>query len=195
MTKSMNPETLLTKVARLQAENTRLRRIAHHTGDAARLERTETDAKQLLVWRFSGFSISLRAVSNYGMTRRHWEWARALLIHAGIHDGRDVTCPHFAEAVTSVEDAVATLRSEGLDRLKYRLPQYSLLEGYYKKQAKLARQKARQTLCKNARQPAPFSDAHSTDNRPVGEGGSRGVRDRRAEIEARMGMDGERRGS
>ena len=197
MSKPMNPETLLAKIARLQAENTKLRRIAHRTGDAVRLERVETDTKQLLVWRFSGFSITLRAVAEYGMTRRHWEWARALLLYANIHDGHDVTCHDFAEAVAAVEDAVHTLRTEGLERLKYLLPQYTLLESHYKRQAKRARQierqKIRRTPRQNVRQPTSFSDADSTGNQSVGEGKSRGVRDRRAEIEARMGTDGGRR--
>ena len=47
----MTAETLLAKIAKLQAENAKLRRIAKRTGAAARLDRIHTDAKQLLVWR------------------------------------------------------------------------------------------------------------------------------------------------
>ena len=187
----MNAETLIAKMARLQAENTKLRRVAKQSGDAARLERITTDAKQLLVWRFSGFSISQRAVSGYGMTRRAWQWARGLLMLAGIHNGHDLTCSDFNEALAAFNGAVARLEREGLEPLKFSLPQHCTLENRYKRQEKLASKTACNTAGNTARQGmnnnASFSNAPSTNNRAVGEGLRSGIgRDRRREIEERQ---------
>jgi hypothetical protein len=185
----MTVETLLAKVEKLQAENAKLRRIAKRTGAAARLDRIHTDAKQLLVWRFSGFAISQRACQEYGMTRRSWQWARGLLMLAGVHDGRDLTCTDFNQALESLEAATRRVQTEGLDRLKFILPTHCTLENWYKRQEKKARNTARNTAHQTVSQDASFSDTSSTDrggiNASIGGGGQR---DRRREIEQRQGM-------
>jgi hypothetical protein len=90
-----------------------------------------THAQQLLIWRFSGLSISRSAVEELGMTRRRWQWARALLETARIHDGQDVTATDFDGAVMAVDVAIRQLQRNGLESLKMRLPQHVLLQNFY----------------------------------------------------------------
>lgn len=184
----MTAETLLAKIAKLQAENAKLRRVAQRTGAAARLDRIQVDAKQLLVWRFSGFAISQRACQEYGMTRRAWQWARGLLMLAGVHDCTDLTCTDFNQALEALDAATHRVQTEGLDRLKFILPTHCTLENWYKRQ-----EKARNTACNTARQVvsqnASPSDTPSTARGGVnGSMGSGGQRDRRREIEQRQGV-------
>lgn len=182
-------ETLIAKMARLQAENTKLRRIAQHTGDAARLERIETDARQLLVWRFSGFGISQRAAQSYGMSRRSWQWARGLLMLAGLHDGADLTCSDFSDALSALDRAVARLETEGLERLKFSLPQHCTLENFYKRVSKTMCNTVSNTARQGVSNDASNSYTHSGNGRAVGEAFSSGAgRDRRREIEERQGV-------
>mgnify|MGYP003377059636 CR=1 FL=1 len=52
-------------------------RIAHRAGD---------DANTLIGWRFADLSVSRRAALGYGMGRRRWGWAIAMLRAAGCVD-------------------------------------------------------------------------------------------------------------
>ena len=184
----MTAETLRAKIAKQQDENAKILLIANRTGAAARVDRIHTDAKQLLVWRFSGFAISQRACQEYGMTRRAWQWARGLLMLAGVHDGRDLTCTDFNQALEALEAATRRVQTEGMDRLKFILPTHCTLENWYKRQEK-ARNTARNTAPQVASQNASYSDTSSTGrggaNASIGGGAQR---DRRREIEQRQGL-------
>ncbi|MCB0093955.1 MAG: hypothetical protein KDE54_38985 [Caldilineaceae bacterium] len=122
-----NNATLRAKVATLSAENRKLRRVAKYSRTDALLERVRVDAQQLLVWRFSGLSISRRACQEMGMTQRRWSWARALLQHARIHDDQDVTADDFDGALAALESSAKHLERAGLETLRMRLPKFVLL--------------------------------------------------------------------
>ena len=123
-----NNATLRAKVATLSAENRKLRRVAKYSRTDALLERVRVDAQQLLVWRFSGLSISRRNAVEMGMSRRRWQWARALLQHARIHDDDDLTCTDFDGALAALDASANYLQRAGLESLKLRLPQFILLD-------------------------------------------------------------------
>lgn len=63
------------------------------------------NARVLLVSRFEGKAITRAGAAALGISRRAWEWARALLRAAGIHDGRDVTEASFGTALAALEAA------------------------------------------------------------------------------------------
>ena len=123
-----NNATLRAKIATLSAENRKLRRVAKYSRQDALLERVRVDAQQLLVWRFSGLSISRRNAVEMGMSRRRWQWARALLQHARIHDDDDLTCTDFDGALAALDASANYLQRAGLESLKLRLPQFILLD-------------------------------------------------------------------
>src|SRR5512147_6920 len=68
----------------LAAENRRLRRMTANGRAGRLLHRTAADAKQLCAWRWAGFSVSRRNALSYGMSRRRWAWAVALLERARV---------------------------------------------------------------------------------------------------------------
>ena len=185
----MNDETLVLKMARLQAENIKLRRIAKQSGESARLTNIANDAKALLVRRFSGFSISLDNSIDTGMTRRQWEWARGLLIFSGVHDGKDVTADAFGDALAAIERQIKHLQKEGLRPLRDTLPLHIRRDNLRKKLSRNAGRMGSGTKCKTARRTLLNSGTHSTDRGVVGVSHSRGNRDRRAEIEQRLGIN------
>lgn len=170
-----NEATMRAKLATLQAENRKLRRIAQNSRQSALLDRITIDAQQLLIWRFSGLSIARRAAEEMGMSQRRWTWARALLQHARIHDDMDVTAADFDGALTALESSVNYLHRAGLGSLKMRLPQHVLL----------ANQKAKAAAnppVNNGVQKLANSrvDAHSR-----GDAQKWGGSDRRRDVEAR----------
>ena len=67
------------KLAATQAENRRLRRMTKNGRYGSLLHQAAIDAKQLVGWRFAGYSISRRQAESYGMPRRRWEYGVALL--------------------------------------------------------------------------------------------------------------------
>ena len=72
------------KNATLAAENRRLRRLTAN-GRVGRLPtRTAADARQVCVWRWAGFSVGRQQALSYGMSRRRWHWAVALLERARV---------------------------------------------------------------------------------------------------------------
>lgn len=85
--------------AQLRAENRRLRRLKVNAGRGRILSRALHDATAMLAWRFAGYSISRGKCAELGVTERRWEWARALMMAAGIHDGGDVTEADFDVAL------------------------------------------------------------------------------------------------
>ena len=181
----MNDETLVLKMARLQAENIKLRRIAKQSGESARLTNIANDAKALLVRRFSGFSISLDNSVDTGMTRRQWEWARGLLIFSGVHDGKDITADAFGDALAAIERQIKYLQMEGLRPLRDTLPLHIRRDNLRKKLSRTASG----TKCGTARRTLLKSDTLSTGRGDIEASHSRGMRDRRREIELRMGVN------
>ena len=94
-----NMERLLQKLAvnnaQLRADNRRLRQMVVNRGRGRILSRALDDATAMLAWRFAGFAITRDACRELGLPERRWEWARALLMAARIHDGWDITEPQF----------------------------------------------------------------------------------------------------
>ena len=171
------------KLAALSAENKRLRRIAHKSRQEALLQRVTIDAQQLLIWRYSGFSVSRRNAEEMGMTQRRWTWARALLQYARVHDESDVTCDEFDTAVNALNSAVKYLSQYGLESLRMRLPQHVLL-------ANVAAKAVANRVAYPAANKHVKKLASSRENAAV-RGGSEqwGNRDRRREIEQRLGVN------
>ncbi|MCB0097590.1 MAG: hypothetical protein KDE46_17790 [Caldilineaceae bacterium] len=108
--------------ASLRRENRYLRRVTRESRHGRMLRRTHVDAKQLLVWRFAGITICRRECGEMGMSQRRWQWARALLMTARLHDGRDLVMCEFEGAVRALEASVHHLEQKGLAALRLRMP-------------------------------------------------------------------------
>lgn len=91
--------------AQLRAENRRLRKLKVNAGRGRILNRALHDATVMLTWRFAGYAISRAKCAELGVTDRRWEWARALMIAARIHDGADVTEGDFDTALRKLAAA------------------------------------------------------------------------------------------
>lgn len=91
---------LATENAELRAANRRLRKLTANAGQGRILSRALSDATVMLAWRFAGYAISRAKVGSLGISQNRWEWARALMRAARIHDGQDVTLPDFDEALS-----------------------------------------------------------------------------------------------
>lgn len=117
-------ERLQSEVARLQAENRYLRRrLPESTGDMRRLRQAYRDAKAMVVWRFSGYSISRANCLIMGVSRRRWPWAVGLLRLARIYSNNDIDETDLDAALLALETAYKALENAGtIDRLKLRLP-------------------------------------------------------------------------
>jgi hypothetical protein len=96
-------------------------------GKAGRiLHRAAADARQLVAWRFAGYSVSRRHCERYGMGQYRWAWAMAVLRCAGI-----VPYPGDSDAfqVEDLDAAIARIDQEvrrteasgGLARLQMRM--------------------------------------------------------------------------
>ena len=70
--------------ATLAAENRRLRRMTTNGKLGRILHRTAADARQLVAWRFAGYSVTRRNCESYGMSQQRWAWAMAMLRSGGI---------------------------------------------------------------------------------------------------------------
>ena len=104
---------LATENSHLRAENRRLRKMKVNTGPGRILNRAFDDATAMLAWRFAGYSISRDACEKLGIGDRRWEWARALLIAARIHDGADITEPDFDAALRRLAAAHDRITAQG----------------------------------------------------------------------------------
>ena len=109
-----NMERLLQRLAvnnaQLRAENRRLRQLTVNRGRGRILSRALDDATAMLAWRFAGYAVTRDACRELGLPERRWEWARALLMAARIHDGSDITEPAFDVAtrkLASTHDRIA----------------------------------------------------------------------------------------
>lgn len=183
---SNNPRERL-ELATLRAENRYLRKVVRDTPDGRILRRTYQDARQFLVWRFSGLSISRSACAEMGISRRRWQWARAALMLARVHDGHDVIIHDFDDALSQLTAAMEQLERNGLDALRHKLPFSSRRKG--------PRPVSQVGTESGTLSGSPQGHTHaqnvptSRDNEANRGEAGRGVRDRRAEIEARMGVD------
>ncbi|MEZ4870422.1 MAG: hypothetical protein R3C14_54335 [Caldilineaceae bacterium] len=116
-------ERLQAEVARLQAENRHLRRrLPESTGDMRKLRQAYRDARSMIVWRFSGYSISRSNCLAMGVSRRRWPWAIALLRLARVYTN-EFTETDLEAAMLALETTYNALESAGtIARLRLRLP-------------------------------------------------------------------------
>jgi hypothetical protein len=120
-------ERAAVKLATVQAENRRLRRLTTNGKAGRLLHRAAADARQLVGWRAAGYSVTRRAVVGYGMPVRRWQWAVALLRLARILDTNAATADDFLiddvqECLAMIDRAVRVVEGGGLERLIVRLP-------------------------------------------------------------------------
>jgi hypothetical protein len=106
-------QRLVLENTQLRTENRRLRKLKRNAGRGRILERAMADATAMLAWRFAGYSISRAKARDLGITERRWEWARALLQVARVHDGDDVTEPDFDAAVRKLAAAHDRIEAQG----------------------------------------------------------------------------------
>lgn len=116
------------KVATLQSENKRLRRVTRNGKAGRLLHRTQSDATQLVVWRFAGYSVSRRNAATYGMSARRWAWAVALLRLAKVleYPGNDADAfqiDDFDACIAAVDRQAQLLGEQegGIERLVLRM--------------------------------------------------------------------------
>jgi hypothetical protein len=116
------------KLATVQAENRRLRRLTANGRQGRILHRASADAKQMIAWRWAGFSVSRDAALSYGMSRRRWAWAVALLERARVVQADAASMDdaflldEIEDAVLAVDRTVKVLEQQGLASLVMRLP-------------------------------------------------------------------------
>ena len=112
-----NMERLLQKLAvnnaQLRADNRRLRQMVVNRGRGRILSRALDDATAMLAWRFAGYAITRDSCHELGLPERRWEWARALLMTARIHDGDDITEPAFDVAIRKLAGAHDRIDAQG----------------------------------------------------------------------------------
>jgi len=116
------------KLATVQSENRRLRRHVHNGKVGRLLHRTREDATQLVVWRFSDYSVSRRNAATYGMSARRWAWAVAMLRLAKVlpYPGNDADAfqiDDFDECIAAIDRMAAVLAEQdnGIERLVLRM--------------------------------------------------------------------------
>ena len=112
-----NMERLLQRLAvnnsQLRADNRRLRQMVVNRGRGRILARALDDATAMLAWRFAGYAITRDACRELGLPERRWEWARALLMAARIHDGWDITEPAFDVATRRLAATHDRIEAQG----------------------------------------------------------------------------------
>jgi len=113
-------------LATVQAENRRLRRMTQNGKLGRVLHRAAADARQLVTWRFAGYSVSRRNCEGYGMTQRRWAWAMALLRAARIvpypGDSDAFQVEDFDDCIGRIDAEVRRTEASGdLVRLRMRM--------------------------------------------------------------------------
>ena len=99
------------QLASARAELTALRRIVRRQRPdySTIVARAELDAKGLLSLQLTGVQPSRRrALDVLGMPARRWQWARALAMLAGVHDGWLFHDMPFDEVIRALRDAAVT---------------------------------------------------------------------------------------
>lgn len=108
--------------ARLLAENRQLRRRLADA-DLRLLRRAQVDANMLTLMHLAYASTSRAAALGYGISRRRWMWARALLKKAGCVDYRgewvDYDLDGFEQALAGAVECVEVV---GVETLRFALP-------------------------------------------------------------------------
>ena len=119
-------DKLRVKLATVQAENRRLRKMTQNGKNGRILHRAAADARQIVAWRFAGYSVTRRACAGYGMTQYRWAWAMALLRAAMIvpypGDSDSFQVQDLDAAIRRIETHVRITEASGnLERLKMRM--------------------------------------------------------------------------
>ena len=119
-------DKLRVKLATVQAENRRLRKMTQNGKNGRILHRAAADARQIVAWRFAGYSVTRRACAGYGMTQYRWAWAMALLRAAMIvpypGDSDSFQVQDLDAAIRRIETHVRITEESGdLGRLKMRM--------------------------------------------------------------------------
>lgn len=122
------------KVATLQSENRRLRKLTANGKRGRLLHRAAADARQLVGWRAAGYSITRRNVVSYGMPIRRWQWAIGLLKVARVVDTQLAAADDFlfddtADCLQAIDHAVKVIEARGLETLILRLPRGAATAG------------------------------------------------------------------
>ena len=107
------------------AENRRLRKMTTNGKLGRVLHRTAADARQLVTWRFSGYSVTRRMCESYGMSQQRWAWAMAMLRSGGIvrypGDSDAFQVDDFDECMARIDREVRRVEAAGdLGRLLLR---------------------------------------------------------------------------
>jgi hypothetical protein len=117
------------KLATVQAENRRLRRLTANGRQGHILSRASADAKLIIGWRWAGLSVSRSKARSYGMSRHRWMWAVALLERARV---AKANAPYLDDAFDDelgindayemVDRTVKVVEQKGIELLSMRLP-------------------------------------------------------------------------
>ena len=108
--------------AKLLAENRQLRRRLADA-DLRLLRRAQVDANMLVLMHLAGGYTSRSSALNYGISRRRWAWARALLKKSGCMDyGGEWLDRDLNGFETSLNGTVERVERLGVDLLKIALP-------------------------------------------------------------------------
>jgi hypothetical protein len=117
------------KLATVQAENRRLRRLTANGRQGHILSRASADAKLIIGWRWAGLSVSRSKARSYEMSRHRWMWAVALLERARVAKANAAYLDDafddelgYNDAIEMVDRTVKVLEQQGLASLVMRLP-------------------------------------------------------------------------
>ena len=113
------------KLATVQAENRRLRKMTQNGKHGRILHRAAADARQIVAWRFAGYSVTRRNCESYGMSQQRWAWAMAMLRSGGIvrypGDSDAFQVEDFDECLAKIDREVKRVEAAGdLGRLLLR---------------------------------------------------------------------------
>ena len=119
-------DSLRVKLATVQAENRRLRKMTTNGRMGRILHRAAADARQIVGWRFAGYSVTRRHCESYGMGQYRWAWAMALLRAANVvpypGDSDDFLIEDQDDCIAAIEKQVRLTANTGeLGRLKMRM--------------------------------------------------------------------------